>query len=590
MASVHALQFVVVAATSRWRAARSRICMRRVGAVSVDRPAAVSQGATTMTIVRTVAFSCTITMSATTVQAGDVPSLDVELIVEDLVAPLDLTSAPDDSDRRFIVDQTGLVLILTEDDQLLPEPFLDITDRVVVQSAFDERGLLGLAFHPEFEDNGKLYVHYSAEREGENICVDADGNVPDDPDGCPFQHTRRISEFTVSKENPNHVDPDSEEVIFSIQWPGRKHNGGGLAFGPEGLLYIGLGDGGWIHGPDGGGSPFDVDPDLLFGDLIAQDLSQLYGKILRIDVDNGDPYAIPEDNPFAGDDGIPDEIFAWGFRNPFRISFDPENDEDHDDLAMFVSATADTLFEATYMVTGPGNFGWARKEGTHCIVRTSAYAPPELFECKVDDDCPSGPQVTFCGKDGRCTCSDLGPLGEPIRDPVIEYLNFAVEDPESQFEGEGFGRASLGGHMYRGDAIPELEGLFVQGDFAIDQFNGQIIVAVPNDVGLWDLERAFTFNPDDPDEAGFMKAVGRDGEGELYAVTGNFSPKGLRGKIWKIVAGCREDLDEDGTVGVEDLLALLEAWNTEGPGDLNGDGTVDVYDLLELLAAWGPCA
>lgn len=414
---------------------------------------------------------------------------------------------------------------------MLPTPFLDITDRVVLQSAFDERGLLALAFHPRFATNGKLYVQYSARREGDNVCVDEDGRIPADPRDCPLQYTRRISEFIVSPADPDRVDPATERVVFQIQWPGRKHNGGGLAFGPDGMLYIGLGDAGFIHGPSGADDPFNVDPDLLFGDLIAQDLTSLYGTILRIDVDSGSPYAIPPNNPFAGPDGIPDEIFAWGFRNPFRISFDRGGDR-----GLYVSAPADTLFEATYKVTQPGNYGWAIKEGTHCIVRTSAFAPPETIACSSDERCPSGPQTSMCGDRGVCTCPDVGSLGEPIHQPVIEYLNFAVEDPRSQFPGSGFGRASLGGHVYRGSAIPWLRGRFVQGDFALTFFDGQILVAKEMPRGkLWKLRRAFVFDPSDPEKSGFMKSIGEDAEGELYAITGNFTPTGLEGRIWRII-------------------------------------------------------
>lgn len=457
--------------------------------------------------------------------------LGVELVVDGLVAPVDLTFAPDRSNRRFIVDQTGLVLILTPDGALLPSPFLDIRDRVVIQSEFDERGLLALAFHPQFARNGKLYVQYSAAREGPNICVAEDGQVPIVPAGCPLQYTRRVSEFRVSPTNPDRVDPRTERVVFKIQWPGRKHNGGGLAFGPDGMLYIGVGDAGFIHGPSGADDPFNVDPDLLFGDLIAQDLGSLYGKILRIDVDRGKPYRIPRDNPFAGRDGIPGEIFAWGFRNPFRISFDRGGDR-----AMYVSAPADTFFEATYKVTGPGNYGWAAKEGTHCIVRTSALAPPETIRCTRDDHCPTGPQISVCGSKGVCTCSSRGPLRERIRNPIIEYLNFAVERPDSQFPGPGFGRASLGGHIYRGKAIKWLRGQFVQGDFALNLLDGQILVARETSPGrLWKLERAFVFDPADPVRSGFMKSIGEDADGELYAVTGNFTPTGLQGRIWKII-------------------------------------------------------
>jgi glucose/arabinose dehydrogenase len=470
-------------------------------------------------------------------ERGDGPRLDVELVADGLVAPVDLTFSPDRSHRRFIVDQTGLVLILTPEGTVLPTPFLDISDRVVIQSAFDERGLLALGFHPRFARNGKLYVQYSAAREGPNICVGEDGHVPHDPGGCPLQYTRRVSEFRVSATDPNRVDPSTERVIFKIQWPGRKHNGGGLAFGPDGMLYIGLGDGGFVHGPSGADDPFNVDPQLLFGDLVAQNLTSLYGKILRIDVDRGDPYRIPPDNPFAGQGApghrhFPPEIYAWGFRNPFRISFDRAGDR-----AMYVSGPAETLFEATYKVTRPGNYGWAAKEGTHCIVRTSAFAPPETITCSGNAQCPVGPQVSMCGRKGVCTCPRVGPLGEPIRNPVIEYLNFAVEDQRSRFPGHGFGRASLGGHVYRGKKIEWLRGRFVQGDFALNLLDGQILVAKKVPGKLWKLRRAFVFDPADAVKSGFLKSIGQDAAGELYAVTGNFTPTGLQGRVWKIIDG-----------------------------------------------------
>jgi glucose/arabinose dehydrogenase len=459
------------------------------------------------------------------------PMLDVELVADGLVSPVDVTFAPDGSGRRFIVDQTGLVLILPSQGKPLATPFLDISPRVIIQSAFDERGLLALAFHPQYASNGRLFVHYSAAREGPNICVADDGKIPADAAACPLQYTRVVSEFQISAQDPNRVDASSERIVFKMAWPGRKHNGGGLAFGPDGMLYIGLGDGGFVHGPSGADDAFKIAPALLFGDRLAQDLSTLYGKILRIDVDARQPYAIPRDNPLVGRAGVPGEIYAWGFRNPFRIAFDRAGDR-----AMYVSAPAETLFEATYKVDAPGNYGWADKEGTYCLVRTSAYAPPATQICTIDAQCPSGPQASSCSGQGVCTCSGMGADGERIREPIVEYLNASVDDARSRLSGVGFGKASVGGHIYRGRKIEWLRGQFVQGDFALNRLDGQILVAQEGPPGrLWPLRRAFMFTPGDAVKSGFLKSIGQDADGELYAVTGLFTPTGLRGRVWKII-------------------------------------------------------
>jgi len=489
--------------------------------------------------------------------------LNVELVADGLVAPLDLTFAPnDDSGNRFIVDQNGLIFILTPDNEvLLDEPFLNITDRVVLSSAFDERGLLGFAFHPT--NTTKVYTLYTAERsETDNICLDRSGAVPSEADGCPLQHSKHISEFTLASDTL--VDASSERILFSIEWPGRKHNGGGLAFGPDGYLYIGLGDGGWVHGPTGDDNALDgISPDLYDADLIAQNLTEYFGKILRIDVDNdggdGSAYGIPEDNPFVGNDNAyPVEIYAWGFRNPFRISFD------HNDFSVtstrgdasngtsshfpfYVSATAETLFESTYKVDSPGNYGWAIKEGSRCIVRNQTLIPPYTVNCTANTDCPSGPQTTTCGSDGLCTCTDVDPiLGGPIHDPIIEYVNLAANEynesaalVEEGLIDEGLGRASLGGFIYRGSAIPWLYGKFVQGDFALDLLDGQIFVAEEPTAGdgLWSLQQAYVFNANDPVYSGFVKSIGQDADGELYAITGALTPTGIIGRVFKIVDG-----------------------------------------------------
>jgi glucose/arabinose dehydrogenase len=239
------------------------------------------------------------------------PQLRAELLVEGLTAPIDLVSPDDGTRRRFLVDQSGLVQLLAADGQVVEPPFLDLRDRMVqLIEGFDERGLLGVAFHPRYAENGRFFVSYSAPL------------GPDAPKG--WNYTRRISEFTVSAGDPDVADPKSERVLLEQDWPSRKHNGGGLAFGPDHLLYIGLGDAGGIHGvgPDVLFEAFDVPRHLGDWDRLAQDTSSLYGKILRIDVDRGYPgYGIPPLNPFVGIEGR-DEIYGWGFRNPFRFSFD----------------------------------------------------------------------------------------------------------------------------------------------------------------------------------------------------------------------------------------------------------------------------
>ncbi|MGE3181786.1 MAG: sorbosone dehydrogenase family protein, partial [Phycisphaerae bacterium] len=201
------------------------------------------------------------------------PSLALDEVARGLAAPVVLTHAGDGSGRLFIAEQAGRVRVLDSSDTLLSTPFLDIRDRVApLNAAYDERGLLGLAFHPRFSENGLFYVYYSlAERSA-----------------------TRLSEFRVSAADSNRAELSSERVLIEIDQPQNNHNGGQLAFGPhDGLLYIATGDGGGADDTDDGHTP-------VIGN--AQDLTKLLGKILRIDVDRGDPYAIPDDNPFAGSD------------------------------------------------------------------------------------------------------------------------------------------------------------------------------------------------------------------------------------------------------------------------------------------------
>ena len=443
---------------------------------------------------------------------ASLPEVAVELLAAGFSAPVFLVAPDDGSGRRFVGEQAGVIYVVTADGERLETPFLDLRDRMVtLLEGFDERGLLGLAFHPDFATNGLFYVNYSAKlRRGSPFTGDT-------------AYTRRLSEFHILASDPNRADPASERILLQLDWVNRKHNGGGLAFGPDGYLYLGLGDGGGVHGvpdiyvapPSATGDahrhieeipedPFRIPARFHAYDRYAQDLRLLYGKILRIDVDQGHPgYAIPPTNPFQGSEIGRDEIYAWGFRNPFRISFDRAGNGD-----LFVSGVAELFWETIYLVQGPGNFGWAIREGTHCYDRARAFDPP--------DECPRH-----------------GSLGEPIQEPIIEYANWSVKRPEAQVEAEPMGTATVGGFIYRGSALPELYGRMVFGDFStvLEKPSGQVFVATPpaSRDALWPIERLIQVDQR-------LHTLGEDAEGELYLLTtAQGIPVGHTGKVWKLV-------------------------------------------------------
>jgi glucose/arabinose dehydrogenase len=253
----------------------------------------------------------------------------LEPFLEGLSAPLYLTHARDGTGRVYVVEQEGTIRLAEADGTLLEEPFLDITDQV---TAGGERGLLGLAFHPDYAGNGRFFVHYS-DLEGDTV----------------------ISEF--AGEGQGGADSRSERVLLRYDQPFANHNGGQIGFGPDGFLYIGLGDGG------SGGDPFGN----------GQSVDTLLGKILRVDVDGAQPYGIPPDNPFApGGDGLP-EIFDWGLRNPWRFSFDRATGD------LFIGDVGQGAWEEIdlHPAGAPGglNFGWNLMEGDHCFVETPCDQP-----------------------------------------------------------------------------------------------------------------------------------------------------------------------------------------------------------------------
>ena len=418
--------------------------------------------------------------------------LALEPVADGLTAPLHLEEPADGSGRKFIVQQDGVIRVLGADDRLAPEPLLDLRPRMLpLEQSFEERGLLGFALHPQFHRNGRVFATYAA---------------PLRP-GAPerWNHTRRVSEFTAAPGNLATIDAASERVLLEIDWPSRKHNGGGLAFGRDGFLYIGLGDGGISHGIGNRvlWEAFDVPAQALTWDGLAQDADSLFGKILRIDVDRGFPgYAIPRDNPFASGPGKK-EVWAWGFRNPFRIAVD------RDDGSLLVTAVAETLWEAAYRVQGPGNFGWPLMEGTHCVDRLNPRQPPAT--CPARDD-----------------------AGNRIVLPVLEYPNMQASHPETKLGVAGVGTAITGARMYRGRAIPALAGKLVVSDWsaAFKQPSGQIFIADPgSDRGqLWPYRRALQIDSR-------IISLAEDRAGEIYVLTNEtLGPYGTTGKVLRLIA------------------------------------------------------
>ena len=456
--------------------------------------------------------------SVATGAGADQLKVQLELIADGLNAPIFLVEPPDGSGRRIIGEQMGVAYVLGTDGKLQKQPFLDLRDKIVpLLQAFDERGLLALAFHPQFATNGLFYVNYSAKRR------------PASPFTGKTAYTWRTSEFRVDGKDPNRADPASERVLLQLDWVNRKHNGGGLAFGPDGYLYIGVGDGGGAHGVPDIHIPAKIDKDDKYRhskeisedpfkipkkfhhyDNYAQDTGRLNGKILRIDVNvkaaGGHPaYGIPGTNLFRGKAEGRDEIYAWGFRNPFRLSFDRAGNGD-----MFVSGVAESFWETVYLVQRQGNYGWAIREGRHCYLRARAYDPPK--------DCPRH-----------------GPLGERIHDPIIEYANWSVKRPWSKVTAAPMGTANVGGFLYRGRAILELYGRFVFGDFSsiVMKPSGQLFTATPTPRWgvLWTVEKLHQLDVR-------LHSLAEDGDGELYLLTTALGiPVGNTGKVWKLVPG-----------------------------------------------------
>ncbi|HEY4289543.1 MAG TPA: PQQ-dependent sugar dehydrogenase [Puia sp.] len=416
---------------------------------------------------------------------------DLQLVTDGLVSPVALVEPPDGSKRLFVVDEIGKIWIIQPDGTKSTTPFMDLSGKMVALSPnYDERGLLGLAFHPQFKTNGKLYVFYTAPpRPGMP--------VPGAP-GATWNNTTTISEFTVSASDPNSVNMSSEKILIQADHPYLNHNAGTLAFGPDGFLYISIGDGG--NADDvGNGHVSDWYAANIGGN--GQDIyMNLMGNILRIDVNGGSPYNIPADNPFVGTKALP-EIYAYGFRNPFRFSFDMGGSHQ-----LLVGDEGQSLYEEVDDVVKGGNYGWNVKEGTHCF--------------STDND------TTV-----RASCPSMDSAGKPLLDPVIELVNAA--NPK----GGGVGIAIIGGMVYRGSALPGLQGKYIFGMLSqTGKADGQIYSSTPATSGTWSWS-ALSLKSFTPNLGTYLKSIGQDQSGEMYLLTSDqLGPQGTTGKAYKLIA------------------------------------------------------
>lgn len=363
------------------------------------------------------------TTAGTSIALDPLQSVTLDLVFDGFRQPTAL-AAPAGDDRLFVNQRVGVIRVLDENRVMGDPAFLDLSDRVLAGGI--EQGLLGLAFHPEYAENGRFFVYYT----------DKSGN-------------RQLSEFAVDPADPNHALADSEKVIFEYQQPPNssdiRHYAGNVAFGPDGYLWVSMGDGADSRAQ-------------------AQDPDTPYGTIVRIDVDSGDPYAIPADNPFVDGGGLAD-VWAYGLRNPWRFSIDPV------DNLIYIADVGHATQEEVDVVSidqGGYNFGWSDMEGTRCFHKT---------------DCDPADYTS----------------------PVITY-NHEGDDTEVT------GLSISGGYVYRGSEIPEIAGTYFYADWVSQWIRGFKFVD-----GQATEDKDWTEDLGGP--VGSPTSFGLDGHGELYVLT-----------------------------------------------------------------------
>ena len=448
------------------------------------------------------------------VQPGSV-TISLQEVASGLVSPVAVTHAGDS--RLFIVEQTGKVLVMGGG---VISTFLDVSAELpMLTTNFDERGLLGLAFHPNYSQNGRFFIRYSKPRTGVagEPCFGT-------PRGC---HEEILAEYTVSA-NPNVANPNGV-ILFRVDKPEFNHNGAEVVFGPDGMLYWSFGDGGGAHdglactpvpchGPGGNG----------------QNINVPLGKVLRVNVNGAFPYSIPANNPFVGIAGL-DEIYAYGFRNPFKFSFD---DGPGGDGKLWMADVGQNMFEEVDHVTLGGNYGWVIREGAHC------------FD-------PFNPTVPLP------SCNTTG-----LIDPIAEYSH-------------ADGISIIGGYVYRGNQNPGLVGKYVFGDFSRAFAPPQGRLFYIDSAGTLSDIREFRNGRNNAPLGLYVKNFGRDSAGELYlCASGALGPGGTLGRVLRIETICYPDCNQDGALTVADFGCFQTAFVANDPyTDCNADGQRTVADF-----------
>lgn len=451
-----------------------------------------------------------------------------------------------ENERMFVADQTGEIWEFTDDDGLADEPLIDVSDRLYHEKPLHpETGMLGVVFHPDFQESRRFYTRES--RPVEQFSEDAFPKPRE-----KYHHMSVVTEYEAN-EDLTDAQPTENKFVLTMPSPASNHNSGDIDFGPDGLLYVAIGDGGF------GGDTGDMFGHVSGGN--AQDVeNNLLGSILRIDVDEqaevrGEQknYAIPDDNPLVGENGL-DEHWAWGFRNPWGMSFDSEG-------RLFAGDVGRSLQEEVDLVVKGGNYGWRLREGTLCFDPYAQGNPPKV-------------------------CANQSFDGEPLLDPLITYPHSV--QAEEQGQTIPVGQSVIGGHIYEGDALSDLQGKYVFGEWSYSPVvgSGRLLVATGPEDALQDPPKA-----QEPSRSGedvspwtakelqikgiegtpnfFVSSFGNRADNELYVLTSaTFRRNAEDGAVHRIVPPEQHDITEEATeAGTEGQPETTQTGTTTATGD-----------------------